>query len=187
MWGGEVGGDRARPPGAPSTGWCSGRHPEGRLRLVSLAIPLTVVKGLTICNNVIIMEEHSTGAFCPVYHRAIELIGRRWTGAILRALLGGERRFSDVRATIPGLSDRLLSERLKELEAARIVTRVVVPDTPVRVEYRLTEKGRALSAVVAAISEWAATWAGDDCGDGATGAGEDAGDQTVVREPTVAR
>ena len=102
--------------------------------------------------------ERPPGDFCPVYHRAIELIGRRWTGAIVRVLLGGPRRFSDITAAVPGLSDRLLSERLKELEAAGIVTRVVVPETPVRVEYRLTEKGRALSAVIAAVSEWATTW-----------------------------
>ena len=97
-------------------------------------------------------------AFCPVYHRAIELIGRRWTGAILRALLSGATRFTDITAAVPGLSDRLLSERLKELEAEGIVTRTVIPATPVRIEYGLTEKGRALSDVMAAISAWAEEW-----------------------------
>lgn len=97
-------------------------------------------------------------AFCPVYHRAIELIGRRWTGAILRALLSGETRFSEVTATVPGLSDRLLSERLKELEAEGIVTRTVIPDTPVRIEYHLTDKGRALGQVMEAIAVWAEEW-----------------------------
>ncbi len=97
-------------------------------------------------------------AFCPNYHRAIELIGRRWTGAILRVLLSGATRFSDITAAIPGLSDRLLSERLKELEAEGIVSRTVIPATPVRIEYGLTEKGRALSDVMAAISAWAETW-----------------------------
>ncbi len=100
-------------------------------------------------------------AFCPNYHRAVELIGRRWTGAILRVLLSGATRFSDVTAAIPGLSDRLLSERLKELEAEGIVSRTVIPVTPVRIEYRLTEKGRALGDVVAAISAWAETWLAD--------------------------
>jgi DNA-binding HxlR family transcriptional regulator len=98
-------------------------------------------------------------AFCPAYHRAIELIGRRWTGAVLRALLSGATRFTDVTAAVPGLSDRLLSERLKELEAEGIVTRTVFPETPVRIEYRLTEKGHALSEVIAAVSAWADTWA----------------------------
>jgi len=97
-------------------------------------------------------------AFCPVYHHAVELIGRRWTGAILRAMLFGATRFSDIAASIPGLSDRLLSERLKELEAEGIVSRDVYAQTPVRIEYHLTEKGQALSTVIEAISDWANTW-----------------------------
>ena len=97
-------------------------------------------------------------AFCPTYHHAIELIGRRWTGAILRAMLSGEARFSDIASVVPGLSDRLLSERLKELEAEGIVTRTVVASTPVRVDYALTEKGQALSDVIAAVSTWAEEW-----------------------------
>ncbi len=97
-------------------------------------------------------------SFCPVYHQAVELIGRRWTGAILRSMLAGATRFSDITASIPSLSDRLLSERLKELEFYGIVTRTVIPQTPVRIEYRLTEKGRDLSGVVEAISIWGETW-----------------------------
>jgi DNA-binding HxlR family transcriptional regulator len=97
-------------------------------------------------------------AFCPTYHHAIELIGRRWTGAILRAMLSGAARFSDIASVVPGLSDRLLSERLKELEAEGIVRRTVVASTPVRVDYALTEKGQALSEVIAAVSTWAEHW-----------------------------
>ena len=97
-------------------------------------------------------------AFCPTYHRAIELIGRRWTGAILRAMLSGEARFSDIAAAVPGLSDRLLSERLKELEAEGIVRRTVVPSTPVRIDYALTDKGLALNEVIVAVSDWAEHW-----------------------------
>ncbi len=97
-------------------------------------------------------------AFCPVFHRAVELIGRRWTGVILRAMLTGSSRFSDISATVPGLSDRLLSERLKELEAEGIVRRTVVPTTPVQVEYALTPKGLALNEVIISISDWAETW-----------------------------
>lgn len=99
-------------------------------------------------------------AFCPSYHRAVELIGRRWTGVILRAMLSGAGRFSDIAAAVPGLSDRLLSERLKELEAEGIVQRTVVPSTPVQVNYALTAKGLALSDVVIAISAWAEIWLG---------------------------
>ena len=97
-------------------------------------------------------------AFCPTYHRAIELIGRRWTGVILRAMLSGEARFSDIATAVPGLSDRLLSERLKELEAEGIVRRTVVPSTPVRVDYALTDKGLALNDVIVAVSDWAEHW-----------------------------
>jgi DNA-binding HxlR family transcriptional regulator len=105
------------------------------------------------------MEEHQTlGAFCPSYHYAVELIGRRWTGAIMRAMYCGEIRFSDITKTIPGLSDRLLSERLKELEQAGIVERTVFPETPVRIEYRLTEKGNALGEVMRAIAAWSEAW-----------------------------
>jgi DNA-binding HxlR family transcriptional regulator len=103
-------------------------------------------------------EIDQISAFCPTYHRAIELLGRRWTGVILRAMLAGEERFSSIASAVPGLSDRLLSERLKELEAEGIVTRTVVPSTPVRVDYALTAKGEALSEVILAVSAWAEEW-----------------------------
>jgi DNA-binding HxlR family transcriptional regulator len=95
---------------------------------------------------------------CPLYHKAVELIGRRWTGAILSALLMGATRFTDIIHAVPGLSDRLLSERLKELESEGIVTRVVHPETPVRIEYHLTEKGRDLHFVTSALTDWAGRW-----------------------------
>jgi len=95
---------------------------------------------------------------CPKYHKAVELIGRRWTGAILSALLKGATRFTDIIHAVPGLSDRLLSERLKELEAEAIVTRIVHPETPVLIEYQLTAKGRQLNAVADALAEWAEHW-----------------------------
>ena len=95
---------------------------------------------------------------CSLYHRAVELIGKRWTGAILLVLLDGPLRFSEIRQLVPDLSDRLLSERLKELEAEGIVERRVFEDTPVRVEYGLTEKGRALEPVVGSLKGWARDW-----------------------------
>ncbi len=101
---------------------------------------------------------HEQGAFCPVFHKAVELIGRRWTGTIIRAMRSGRTRFSDIAHAIPGLSDRLLSERLKELEHEKIITRTVYPETPVRIEYELTEKGRDLDAVMQAIGEWSYRW-----------------------------
>lgn len=96
--------------------------------------------------------------FCTRYHKAVELLGRRWTGAIVRELLHGAVRFNEIRDAIPDLSDRMLSERLKELEAEGIVTRIVHPETPVRIEYRLTRKGQDLERVVDAIKGWAYEW-----------------------------
>jgi DNA-binding HxlR family transcriptional regulator len=103
-------------------------------------------------------DRHELSAFCPIFQHAIELIGRRWTGAILRAMLAGATRFCDFSEAVPGVSDRLLSERLKELEAEGLVTRTVIPSTPVRVEYHLTDKGRALTDVIDAVTAWANDW-----------------------------
>src|SRR5687768_1648100 len=103
-------------------------------------------------------EAELLAPFCPAFSRAIEIIGRRWTGAIVRSMLAGSTRFSELSADVPGLSDRLLSQRLKELEAEGIVERSVTPTTPVRVDYRLTEKGRALGTVVHEVIKWTNEW-----------------------------
>lgn len=95
---------------------------------------------------------------CSAFHHAIELIGRRWTGAIVFLLLKGPNRFAGLRDAIPDITDRMLSERLQELEQEGIVERNVIPETPVRIEYALTAKGRALAEAVDAISHWAHDW-----------------------------
>jgi DNA-binding HxlR family transcriptional regulator len=95
---------------------------------------------------------------CQAYHRAVELIGKRWTGAILFVLMDGPARFSEVKQLVPDLSDRLLSERMKELESEGIVRRRVVDEMPVRVEYALTVKGEALEPAVRALKVWARSW-----------------------------
>jgi len=97
---------------------------------------------------------------CPLYHEAIELIGRRWTGAIVGVLILEQRglRFKEVAAAVPELSDRLLSERMKELEARGLVLRTVTPGRPVRVEYALTEMGRELAPAVNELERWARRW-----------------------------
>ena len=92
---------------------------------------------------------------CGLYHRAVELVGKRWTGAILLVMLDGPLRFSEIRQLVPDLSDRLLSERLKELEAEGIVQRRVIDGSPVKVEYSLTDKGQALEPAVRALKAWA--------------------------------
>lgn len=96
-------------------------------------------------------------ACCSLYHRAVELVGRRWTGAILLVLMDGPLRFGQIKQLVPDLSDRLLSERLKELEGEGIVTRYEESGGSARAQYGLTAKGRALEPAVRALKTWANT------------------------------
>jgi DNA-binding HxlR family transcriptional regulator len=98
---------------------------------------------------------------CPRFHVAVELIGGRWTGAIISRLLGGRARYNELRAAVPEISDRMLSERLRALESEGVLTRNVLPESPVRVEYELTAKGRALEESLDAIGKWATRWISD--------------------------
>lgn len=95
---------------------------------------------------------------CSRFHRAVELIGSRWTGAIIQTLLQGKTRYALIKAAIPDITDRMLSERLRSLEAEDLVTRWVIADTPIRVEYELTEKGRSLENALREIGAWAERW-----------------------------
>lgn len=88
----------------------------------------------------------------------MDMIGRRWAATVMRALLGGATRFSDIAAAVPGMTDKLLSQRLKDLEADGLIERSVQPTTPVRIEYRLTEKGTALGKVLLDLNRWALEW-----------------------------
>jgi DNA-binding HxlR family transcriptional regulator len=101
---------------------------------------------------------HDFSHYCPKYEEAMSVLGKRWTGLILRALFSGCSRFSSICAYVPGLSDRLLSERLKELETIGVVERRVYAETPVRVEYVLSLKGEELRPVLDAVQAWADTW-----------------------------
>jgi DNA-binding HxlR family transcriptional regulator len=94
-------------------------------------------------------------ALCARFHHASELIGRRWTGAIIFVLLQQTCRFATLRDAIPEITDRMLSERLQELEEEGLVERVVIPDTPVRVEYSLTRKGKGLAEAINSLASWA--------------------------------
>jgi DNA-binding HxlR family transcriptional regulator len=96
--------------------------------------------------------------FCPYYQQAVELVGRRFSGAIARTLLDGPGRFSELERSIPDISGRALTQRLRELEEAGLLERTVEPASPVRVSYALTEKGRALEPVVTALEAWAHDW-----------------------------
>jgi DNA-binding HxlR family transcriptional regulator len=106
----------------------------------------------------ILSQTAKTDSICPKYEHAVQLLGKRWTALLLYALLEGPQRFCELTNTVEGLSDRVLSDRLRELELEGVVQRVVYPQIPVRVEYQLTAKGRALEPVVLAIRQWAQTW-----------------------------
>ncbi|MBL4935905.1 helix-turn-helix transcriptional regulator [Clostridium sp. YIM B02515] len=95
---------------------------------------------------------------CPRFEAAFELLGKRWTGLIIRSLLSGPKRFSDIQEIIPNLSARMLTERFKELEEQGIISRNVYPEMPVRIEYKLTEKGKALEKSMDEIQNWAENW-----------------------------
>jgi DNA-binding HxlR family transcriptional regulator len=96
--------------------------------------------------------------YCPVFQHVMELLGRRWTGVIIRELLNGPSRFSDLKRSIPGLTDRLLSDRLGELEQEHLVSRSVADEI---VTYQLTERGEDLRGAIVAITEHAERWARD--------------------------
>jgi len=98
------------------------------------------------------------GAVCPHFHHAIELIGKRWTGAIVCALTERSMRYGELGKAIPGLSDRLLSQRLRELEEEGLVEREVEAGAPVRVVYSLTEAGQQLDPVLSELKAWARRW-----------------------------
>jgi DNA-binding HxlR family transcriptional regulator len=95
---------------------------------------------------------------CSRFHHAVELIGRRWSGAIISMMIGGPQCFNELLAAVPGLSDRLLTERLRELESEGLVRRTVIPGPPVRVSYELTEAGEGLKPVIESLGRWAERW-----------------------------
>lgn len=102
------------------------------------------------------MDAHSH--LCPKFETAIAILGKRWTGLIIKVLLEGPKRFKDFSEIIPTMSDRMLAERFKELEAAGILRRIVYPETPVRIEYELSEMGKALEPAMDEVQKWADVW-----------------------------
>jgi DNA-binding HxlR family transcriptional regulator len=107
------------------------------------------------------VDTGSSSEVCPHFHAAIELIGKRWTGAIVCALIARPMRFGELRKAVPGLSDRLLSQRLRELEQQGIVEREVEAGTPVHVTYSLSEAGLDLGPSISALKTWGRRW---NCG-----------------------
>jgi DNA-binding HxlR family transcriptional regulator len=97
-------------------------------------------------------------AQCMAFQQGIELLGRRWTGVILYTLLQGPQRFNELLGGVHGISDRLLTERLRELEEKGLVERRVIPESPVRVEYALTDAGRDAQDSISTIWQWSNKW-----------------------------
>ena len=104
------------------------------------------------------LPTHDPQVVCAVYHQAIELIGKRWTGAIVGVLLRGPRRFHALVNAVPGMSERLCADRLHELEVTGLVSRRVLPGPPVGVEYALTEAGSDLEESLSSLGKWAHRW-----------------------------
>ena len=123
--------------------------------------PTSTSRGAVLSETPVNAGSPKGAGVCPYFHEAVELLGKRWTGAIVHVLLRGPMRFSEITHAIPQISDRLLSIRLKELESFGIVARQVYEDAPVRVEYELTAKGRALEPTVTALRSWACEWLQD--------------------------
>ncbi len=117
------------------------------------------------------MDPTTRDSFCPHFQKAIELVGKRWSGTVLRALMDRPLRFSEISAHIPQISDRSLSLRLKELEREAVLVRRVEASQPVSVSYALTDKGRALEAAIGAVERWADEWLASHEGDRAGIAG----------------
>ncbi|WP_421617610.1 winged helix-turn-helix transcriptional regulator [Brevibacillus sp. TJ4] len=103
-------------------------------------------------------QENNSELVCPKYECAVNVLGKRWTGLIILVLLRGTVRFKDIRESVPQMSDKMLSERLKELEEQDILVRKVYPEIPVRIEYELTEKGKELRPVIESIHAWGQKW-----------------------------
>ncbi len=103
-------------------------------------------------------QDHASEQMCPKYEGAVNILGKRWTGLIIHVLMRGAVRFKEIREMVPQMSDKMLSERLKELEEQGIVERKVYPEIPVRIEYELTDKGKDLRPVIESIHAWGEKW-----------------------------
>src|SRR5688572_9572232 len=109
-----------------------------------------------------VADESCREGLCPKYQKAMALLGKRWTGLVLRVLVDGPSLVGDFLARIDGISDPILSDRLKELECQGLVQRRVLPETPVRVEYALTKKAEGLRDILLLLHKWAETWGESD-------------------------
>jgi len=96
---------------------------------------------------------------CREFVDSVELVGKRWTAAIMLAAARGAQRFSELHHAVDGISARLLTVRLKELEDNELIERTVIPTTPVQVRYELTPRGKELLAGLMPLIRWHRRWA----------------------------
>lgn len=120
---------------------------------------------------------------CARFHAAIELIGARWSGAVLRAMFTGSSRYADIKAAIPGISDVMLTRRLRELEGAGLIYRQVINGSPVHVEYQLSQMGFETGPVLDAIIAWSHKWIPIPAGAADDSASHPSDPKAATREP----
>jgi DNA-binding HxlR family transcriptional regulator len=101
---------------------------------------------------------HINDEECRRFETSVETVGKRWSPGILLAIARGARRFSEIIAAVPGLSDRLLSQRVKELEASGLLRREVIASTPVQIRYHLTARGNELLEAMQPLVAWGQRW-----------------------------
>lgn len=94
---------------------------------------------------------------CPV-ETALSMIGDKWKILIIRELSGGTRRFGELKKSVGNISQKVLTENLREMQADALVSRKAYAEIPPRVEYSLTELGRSLRPVLAALKKWGAAY-----------------------------
>nr|WP_309101452.1 helix-turn-helix domain-containing protein [Fredinandcohnia onubensis] len=94
---------------------------------------------------------------CPKFEKAMSLLSQRWTALVIYQLLVGPQRFNEIQSSI-GISGKVLSDRLKDLEHQGLVKREVIPETPVIIEYSLTEKGHSIEPILREIEKWSQEW-----------------------------
>lgn len=94
---------------------------------------------------------------CPKFEKAISLLSQRWTALVIYQLLARPQRFNEIQSSI-GISGKVLSDRLKELEQQGVVKREVIPETPVIIQYSLTEKGHSMEPILRTIEIWSQVW-----------------------------
>lgn len=103
-------------------------------------------------------EDVTLNDYCPYFDAATEVLGRRWAALVLRALVVGPARFGEISQRVPGVTDRMLARRLRELADSGFLEQVTESDGSARTSYRLTAKGASLAPLIVELNRWALEW-----------------------------